>query len=359
MSLGPVMLDVTGTELSEDDRKRLLHPQTGGVILFSRNYQNPQQLSELVREIHALRRPRLIVAADQEGGRVQRFREGFQRLPAMGQLGEFYEQNSDHALGFARTVGWLAAAELLVYGVDLSFSPVLDLRHSISSVIGDRAFHHHPETVVHLANAFISGMREAGMEAVGKHFPGHGTVHGDSHHELPFDQRSFSTMEQTDLKPFRQVINTHLAAVMMAHVVYESVDTLPACFSRFWIETVLRQRLQFEGTVFSDDLSMAGAQSMGSYVERARQALQAGCDMILVCNDSDAADEVLESLKGYNNPVSQLRLVRMHGHPHYTSSNSLYRSRQWRQSVNAVQQFISDAPFTEAQDLFLPEEQLR
>ncbi len=351
MSLGPVMLDIAGLALNDEDRKRLRHPQTGGIILFARNYQSPQQLKALVEEIHALRNPRLIVAVDQEGGRVQRFREGFQHLPAMGLLGDQYDRDADRALAMSQTIGWIASAELLHYGVDVSFSPVLDLGHKISSVIGDRAFHTRPDVVSRLANAYIRGMREAGMEAVGKHFPGHGSVKGDSHHVMPVDRRSLATIEAQDLRPFRNVIQTHLAGIMMAHVVYPQADERAAGYSRFWIEQKLRQDLGFEGVVFSDDLSMSGAESVGGYPQRAQASLEAGCDMLLVCNQPSAADEVLESLGDYRNPVSQLRLVRMHGRP--TAENtSLFESQRWLSSTEQLQQFLQHSELTESDDLF-------
>jgi len=351
MSLGPVMLDIEGLALTDADRKRLLHPQTGGVILFARNYQSPEQLMDLVDEIHALRNPRLIVAADQEGGRVQRFKQGFQHLPAMGLLGDLYDREQEQALSLSETIGWIASSELLHYGIDLSFSPVLDLGHKISSVIGDRAFHTQPEIITRLANAYIRGMRAAGMEAVGKHFPGHGSVEGDSHHVMPFDRRSLSTIEAHDLVPFRRVIQTHLAGIMMAHVIYDQVDQQPAGYSSFWIEKMLRAKLGFEGVVFSDDLSMSGAETVGGYPERARASLDAGCDMLLVCNTPQGADEVLEYLQDYSNPVSQLRLVRMHGRPDQ-SNKKLFQTPQWKQSVEQLQQFLHDSELTETDDLF-------
>ncbi|MDJ0833511.1 MAG: beta-N-acetylhexosaminidase [Gammaproteobacteria bacterium] len=350
MSLGPVMLDVEGLVLTEQDRRRLLHPQTGGVILFSRNYESPEQLYDLVQEIHALRNPRLIVAVDQEGGRVQRFREGFQTLPPMAALGDLFDSDQQAAIQMSETVGWIMAAELLHYGIDLSFAPVLDLGHKISTVIGDRAFHTRPEIIVRLANALIRGMNQAGMEAVGKHFPGHGSVEGDSHHVMPFDRRSRDTIMAHDLVPFRQVIQTHLAGIMMAHVIYEQVDERPAGYSDYWIEQVLRQQLGFEGAVFSDDLSMSGAESVGGYPQRAQASLKAGCDMLLVCNNPAGADEVLDSLQDYNNPVSQLRLVRMHGHPR--DKKRLFKTPRWQQSVAKLHEFMHLARAADSDDLF-------
>ena len=330
MALGPVMLDIEGCSLSDADRRRLCHPQTGGVILFSRNYRDPQQLAELCRQIHELRDPRLLIAVDHEGGRVQRFRDGFQPIPAMGLLGDLYDDNPQRALQLAQTFAWMMAAELLHYGVDLSFAPVLDIGDPVSSVIGDRAFHRNPEAISHLANAWIRGMRSAGMEAVGKHFPGHGSVEGDSHHVMPFDRRSFADIELLDLVPFRRVIDTHLVGIMMAHVIYDQVDEHAAGYSRFWIETVLREQLGFDGIVFSDDLSMCGAESVGAYSERARRALHAGCDILLVCNNPDGADEVLDSLAGLFEPdFTQLRMIRLHGQAAHAG---LLESEDWHRA---------------------------
>ena len=349
MTLGPVMLDIKGCALDDEDRKRLMHPAVGGVILFSRNYQDREQLAHLCDEIHALRDPRLVITVDQEGGRVQRFREGFQALPAMGHLGDLYEQDPAQALQDAEIFAWVMAAELLHYGVDLSFAPVLDIGNPVSSVIGDRAFHRDPETVVHLANAWVRGMRSAGMEAVGKHFPGHGSVEGDSHHVMPFDRRSFVEIQDLDLVPFRRVIATHLTGIMMAHVIYDHVDENAAGYSNYWIETVLRKQLAFDGVVFSDDLSMSGAESVGGYPERARHALAAGCDILLVCNSPEGADEVLESLQGYANPTSQLRMIRLHGQ---AASTDLFRSRDWQTACEELQAFNQRLGLAESGDLF-------
>lgn len=351
MSLGPVMLDVEALSLNDADRKRLLHPQVGGVILFSRNYQSPTQLRSLCDEIRALRSPQLVIAVDQEGGRVQRFREPFQELPAMGQLGMLYDSDQGEAIQLAESFAWIMASELLHHGVDLSFAPVLDIADPVSSVIGDRAFHRDTAAITRLANAWIRGMKKAGMEAVGKHFPGHGSVSGDSHHVMPFDRRNFAEIEALDLVPFRRVIATHLTGIMMAHVIYEQVDPLAAGYSRYWIETVLRGQLQFDGIVFSDDLSMSGAESVGGYAERARLALAAGCDMLLVCNNPAGADEVLESLKAYANPTSQLRMIRLHARPAPVSLD-LYNTQQWQQAVKQLQQFKRRQGLSDSGDLF-------
>ena len=351
MSLGPVMLDVAGLSLTDEDRKRLAHQQVGGVILFSRNYESPEQLKALVDEIHAIRTPRLVVAVDQEGGRVQRFRDQFQDLPAIGKLGELYDQDQGKAIVCSETFGWIMTSELLYYGIDLSFAPVLDLGNPISSVIGDRAFHHQPEQVSRLANAWIRGMSEAGMEAVGKHFPGHGSVEGDSHHVMPFDRRDFNDIEQLDMVPFRRVINTHLTGIMMAHVVYEQVDSFSAGFSKIWIESVLRQQLGFEGVVFSDCLTMSGAATVGGYPERAKCSLEAGCDILLVCNNSEGADEVLESLRDYNHPTSQIRMIRLHGKPD-SSIHNLFNTPRWQQAITKLQAFNQQSTPSESGDLF-------
>jgi len=349
MTLGPVMLDVKGYELDGEDRRRLCHPQTGGVILFSRNYRDTRQLAQLCQEIHRLRDPRLLISVDHEGGRVQRFREGFQTLPAMGHLGDMYDTEPQQAVQLAETFGWLMCAELLHYGVDLSFAPVLDIGDPVSSVIGDRAFHRDPEIITHLANAWVRGMRAAGMEAVGKHFPGHGSVEGDSHHVMPFDRRSFADIEALDLVPFRRVIDTHLVGIMMAHVIYEQVDQQAAGYSRYWIETVLRGQLEFEGVVFSDDLSMCGAEAVGGYPERARRALDAGCDILLVCNNPEGADEVLDSLQGYSSPATQLRMIRLHGQQAHAD---LFTTAKWREACAQLAQFNRRLGLAESGDLF-------
>ncbi len=333
MSLGPVMCDIQGFRLTAEDRQRLCHEQVGGVILFSRNYKSPEQIKTLIDEIHQLRTPRLIVAVDHEGGRVQRFREGFQRIPPMRVFGELFDVDADLAIQKAETTGWMMAAELLHYGIDLSFSPVLDIGNPVSEVIGDRAFHQDPMIITRLANAWIRGMQKAGMEAVGKHFPGHGSVKGDSHHVMPYDDRHFDDIAVLDLLPFASVMKTHLAGIMMAHVVYEQVDSLAAGFSSFWIQQKLRHDLGFSGVVFSDDLSMAGAESAGSYAERARLSLEAGCDMLIVCNNEAGADEVIESLKDYNNPVSQVRLIRLHGQK---KQHNVFASQQWKDAKQVL-----------------------
>jgi len=315
MSLGPVMLDVEGLALTPEERERLRHPLVGGVILFSRNYESPEQLAALTHDIHILRDPRLLIAVDHEGGRIQRFRNGFTRLPAARRFGELYEENAKRAKRLATACGWLMAAELRAFGVDFSFAPVLDLDRGLSDVIGDRAFHHDPEIVVDLAHSFMSGMQRAGMAATGKHFPGHGGCQADSHVALPVDDRPLADILAEDVLPFERMIHFGLAGIMPAHVVYPQVDRQPAGYSRIWLKDILRGQLGFQGVVFSDDLSMVGAQAAGDIVARGRAALAAGCDMVLVCNDAAAAIRLLDGLGPLDDPVAHLRLVRMHGRP--------------------------------------------
>jgi beta-N-acetylhexosaminidase len=315
MSLGPVMLDLEGLELTPEERELLRHPQTGGVILFARNYADPQQLRALTRSIHELRAPHPIIAVDQEGGRVQRFRSGFSELPTPASLGRLYDADRFRGLEAARELGWLMAVEVLRHGLDISFAPVLDLGYGVSGVIGDRAFHRDPDTVARLAQAYVRGMREAGMSATGKHFPGHGAVREDSHTEKPRDPRRLADLMLADIVPFERLIEQGLAGIMPAHVVYETVDSKPAGYSRRWVQDILRARLGFQGVVFSDDLCMAGAELGTCHADRAELALEAGCDMVLVCNHRAAAVEVLESLEGYGNPAAQMRLARMHARP--------------------------------------------
>ena len=313
MSLGPIMLDLRGAELQADEREMLLHPLAGGVILFARNYRDPETLFALTSQIHALRKPGLLIAVDHEGGQVQRFHQGFTRLPPGRCFGELYEQDAHRALALVEQTGWLLASELLGVGVDLSFTPVLDLDSGVSSFLGSRVYHRSPEVVSRLGQGLVRGMRDAGMTAVGKHFPGHGNVKGDSHHEIPVDDRSYGAIYMADMLPFERLINAGLAAIMPAHVIYPQVDDKPAGFSQLWLKQVLRGRLNFQGVIFSDDISMAGAEVAGSYAERAYCALDAGCDMVLVCNNQAAAGALLDELKINADPASQLRLIRMHG----------------------------------------------
>lgn len=309
MSLGPLMLDLEGTELLPYERQRLQHPAVGGVILFARNIDRPEQVRALIASMRAVR-PELILAVDQEGGRVQRVKQGVTALPPLARLGERFEKDPAAALRSAREWGWLMAVEMLGLGFDISFAPVLDLDSGRSAVIGNRALHADPAVVVALAEAYIAGMHEAGMAATGKHFPGHGWVEADSHHAIPVDERTWTDIESRDLRPFAQLAG-QLDAVMPAHVIYSRVDAQPAGFSRHWLQTLLRTQLQFDGVIFSDDLSMEGASVAGDYGQRARAALDAGCDMVLVCNHPAGAQAVIEYLERHPPAVNQARLQRM------------------------------------------------
>ena len=310
MTIGALMLDLVSTQLTDEEASILQQPEVGGLILFSRNYTNPDQLKSLMTSIRAVR-PDVIVAVDQEGGRVQRFREGFTSLPPMANLGKLYQQDTKAACYSAKELGWLMAAELRAFDIDISFAPVLDVDWQQCSVIGDRAFASEPKALIDLSTAFMDGMHEAGMAATGKHFPGHGWVGADSHLELPIDDRSESDLDATDLQPFKALVSRGLDAIMPAHVVYSQIDPEPAGFSNYWLQEKLRRQLGFNGVIFSDDLTMEGASIAGSYPERCRRALDAGCDMVLVCNQPDAAKEVLHYLKqqpaSINSRISSMR----------------------------------------------------
>ena len=288
---GPLMVDVGGLTLTAEDKEVLAHPWVGSVILFSRNVDTPAQIKALTDEMRAVK-PDLWIAVDQEGGRVQRFREGFARLPAMRTFGDQYARDQVAALSASRACGQLMASEVKAVGVDFSFAPVLDLDGGISTVIGDRAFHSAVNPAIALQRAFIEGMKAAGMMTIGKHFPGHGSVAADSHTDLPIDDRSWNEIEAYDLRPFA-ALAAELDGIMPAHVVYPQIDPLPAGFSEYWLQTVLRQQLGFKGLIFSDDLCMQGAVDIGPITERVDVALAAGCDVVLICNDRGAVMEVL------------------------------------------------------------------
>jgi beta-N-acetylhexosaminidase len=299
LPLGPAVIDVVGPTLTDEDRNRLRHPAAGGVILFSRNYENPEQLSTLTTEIARLREPELLLCVDHEGGRVQRFREGFSTIPPMRTLGKLWDRDRDAARETARAIAYVVGAELAAHGVDFSFAPVLDLDYGSSSVIGDRALHFDPTAVGALGACIVKGFADAGMGAVGKHFPGHGYAEADSHVAVPRDERKFADILKKDLVPFRATIEAGLAGVMPAHVIYGQVDAEPAGYSKHWLQEVLRGKLGFQGIIFSDDLSMEGASVAGGVPERARAALAAGCDMVLLCNDPAGQEVLLDSLKDF------------------------------------------------------------
>lgn len=336
MSLGPIMVDVPGLVLTDDDRQRLLHPLVGGVILFARNYVSSAQLLLLTSEIRALRHPHLLIAVDHEGGRVQRFRTGFTVLPAMRALGRVWEHNPVQARHLAQDCGYVLAAELRAHGVDLSFTPVLDLDYGESAVIGDRAFHTDPNVVADLASALTSGLKAAGMGSVAKHFPGHGYVRADSHLSIPVDERSWHEIEQADLIPFARLVAGGITGIMPAHVIYPAVDSLPAGFSKMWLQDVLRGQLGFNGVIFSDDLSMEGARVAGDIVQRAQAALDAGCDMALVCNNCVAADAVLHGLRWQQSATSITRIARLHGQPHPLDMTALREQARYVEAVHRV-----------------------
>jgi len=307
---GPLMADVAGLTLTGAERLRLCHPLVGGVILFARNFSGSAQLKALTAEIHALRRPALPIAVDHEGGRVQRFRtDEFTRLPAMRSLGELWRVDREAALASAQAAGYVLATDLLAHGVDLSFAPVLDLDYGMSRAIGSRAFHPDPAVTTELASAVAKGMAAAGMGAVGKHFPGHGFVEADSHHEIPVDSRSFETLWDADMLPYRGGLGTQLTGVMPAHVIYPEVAPEPAGFSPYWLQDVLRERVGFEGLVFSDDLNMEGAAWAGDIVGRANAAWQAGCDMLLACNRPDVMDDLLARWQPAPRPEALARIA--------------------------------------------------
>ena len=300
------MVDIAGIALSEADRYRLMHPLVGGVILFTRNYETPEQLAELTGAISRLRNQPLLIAVDHEGGRVQRFKNGFTELPAMADLGEWWDRSPQGAVQAARALGFVTATELRARGVHLTFAPVLDLDWGRSGVIGNRSFHHDPEAVIALAGAFTAGLHLAGMACCGKHFPGHGWVEADSHIAIPVDERPLDDLE-ADLRPYRVL---QLDAVMPAHVIYPSVDRRPAGFSPVWLN-MLRQNFTHTGVIFSDDLSMAGASVAGDIVDRADAAWGAGCDMLIVCNAPESVDRLLKEWKPQTQADRGERIARL------------------------------------------------
>ncbi|MGR8933614.1 MAG: beta-N-acetylhexosaminidase [Gammaproteobacteria bacterium] len=322
LSIGPVMIDLEGLTLAGHERDMLRHPNTGAVILFKRNFADPEQVAALIRDIRAARNGDLLIAVDQEGGRVQRFQRGFTRLPPAAAYAR-------HSIELARDAGWLMAAEVLAVDADFSFAPVLDVDCGISTVIGDRSFAQDPLLAAELAGAFRGGMNAAGMSAVGKHFPGHGAVAVDSHLDLPVDSRTLEAIRSKDLLPFKKLIDSGLEGIMPAHVVYPQVDSRPAGFSTRWIRDILRAELGFGGAVFSDDLSMAGAAGAGDFVARAQFAQQAGCDMLLVCNNPQAAGRVLEALPMLTDAGREQRLLAMRGKPAATFTQ-LHDDRRWQ-----------------------------
>lgn len=311
-TIGPLMADIGGTSLSAEDREVLTHPLVGGVILFARNYADVEQLRVLTAELAALKSPRLLIAVDHEGGRVQRFRVGFTRVPAMRTVGKLYEESPERALDQAREYGATIGRELDEAGIDLCFAPVLDRDGGVSKVIGDRAFAETTELIVPLARAFRAGLNSVGLAATGKHFPGHGAVAADSHEELPVDRRPLADIQARDLQPFQALIDDGIESIMTAHVRFPAVDERPASFSRVWLRGLLRGEMHYNGAVFCDDLSMGGAKVVGDIAERARLALDAGCDMLPVCNDREAVLTLLDALPQRPRRLASARLRRLY-----------------------------------------------
>ena len=337
--MGPLMIDVDGCFVTAEDKEILEHPLVGGLILFTRNYHDPAQLSELTQQIKKHAKKEILIAVDHEGGRVQRFRDGFSRIPAMGKLWQACDENIQQAQLTARYAGQLMALEVHAVGIDISFAPVLDL-NGISDVIGDRGFHADEAKVTLLAQAFIDGMQSVGMKATGKHFPGHGSVKEDSHIALPVDHRSKEEIWQGDIKPFQQLIAQQaLAAMMPAHIIFPAVDDEAVGFSKKWLQQILRQALGFEGVIFSDDLSMAGASVVGGFVERAEAAQQAGCDMLLMCNDRAAAIEVIDQAQLDINKQSQMRIRQMLKPQHSLAAwSARAQSTVWQAAYKHIEQ---------------------
>ena len=337
MSLGPVMLDIAGIELTQEDQALLKHPVVGGVILFSRNYESPEQLSALTASIRTLRQPNLLIAVDQEGGRVQRFHDGFVRLPSAATFGNIYQQSPQTAQQMVKSAAWLMASELLAVGIDYSFAPVVDLDRGICQAIGDRAFSDNADVVTELALGWMHGVRLAGMVTVSKHFPGHGGVEVDSHLVLPRDDRDFNTLWQEDLLPFRHLVNQGVEAVMPSHIIYSAIDNTPAGFSSRWLQDILRKQMGFQGVIISDALDMAAAKEGGDFVERSKVALSAGCDQLLVCNNREAAIQVVEALADYDDPVAQARLVRLYGRC-FIPYERLIKNNHWKNNKQLLSQ---------------------
>ncbi|QPF37523.1 beta-N-acetylhexosaminidase [Acinetobacter sp. TTH0-4] len=334
--IGALMLDIAGTELTQEDIQLLQAPQVGGMILFSRNIESPPQVRALTDHMRRIR-PDILIAVDQEGGRVQRLKQGFSLLPAMGRLGDLYNTQPQKAVALAEQCGWLMAIEVLAVGIDFSFAPVLDL-NDVSDVIGDRSFAQNIQDIVPLASAFMQGMKRAGMANTGKHFPGHGSVKADSHVAAPVDSRSFEDIYAKDMQTFIQLM-PQLDALMPAHVIYDQIDPNPAGFSPYWIQTILRQKLKFDGVLFSDDLTMQAACVVGGADARIQAALKAGCDMGLVCNDRSAACTALEGINDLALP-NQERLERMRGKiPQLQLSTILELGDEWKKVRDTVEEF--------------------
>ena len=335
MTIGCLMLDLENTFLGREDIEMLQHPLCGGIILFTRNFESQQQINQLCSDIRKAAGKSILIAVDHEGGRVQRFHEKFSKIPAMGNFKKL-QQNEHITLSQIEDIGWLMAAEVIASGIDISFAPVIDIDSGLSRVIGDRGFSDDPLQVVKYASAFIQGMNNAGMLATGKHFPGHGSTEADSHYHLPIDPRSFSEIENLDLSIFKNLCDSKLQAVIPAHVVYSEIDEMPACFSKYWLQTILRDELGFDGTIFSDDLSMAGAKVIGTMVERADIALNAGCDMVLCCNDKQATYQLLDNLPQIKAEEKTARIEKMISKNKFGDFKNLQNLEQWQRCHNTL-----------------------
>lgn len=342
MPIAPLMLDLEGTVLTAEEKELLQHPFCGGLIFFSRNFESVEQLQVLIDEVRAAAPEDFLISVDHEGGRVQRFREGFTKLPALAKL---YEQSEDEpsALRAAHHHAWLMASELRAMGIDFSFAPVLDLNYGVSEVIGDRAFHSQADIVAKMATSYISGMHDAGMAATGKHFPGHGAVVADSHLEIPVDERGMAALDAADMRPFAHLIGQGMDAVMPAHVIYSEIDSQPAGFSKIWLQKILRQQLGFDGVIFSDDLNMEGASFAGNYAQRAEAAISAGCDMVLVCNNRPGVIQVMDEanidLTSATSQASMQRLERMKGRE-YMNRSALLDTQRWSEIESEMSAFV-------------------
>ena len=340
MNLGRLFVDIDGAELSPFDEDILRHPHIGGVILFSRNFKSIEQLHQLITVLRKLRTPPLLIAVDHEGGRVQRFREGFTHLPPAEWLGEIYDQAPEQASTLAYYFGWIIAAELRCLDIDLSFSPVLDLNHGLSAVIGDRSLHRCAQAVIALADSMVRGMSNAGMSAVGKHFPGHGGVSGDTHHANVIDRRTYSELVAHDLSVYTDQLLDTMGGIMCAHVRYPAIDQQPAGFSSVWLQGILREQLGFKGIIFSDDLTMIGAQTELDPLERVMLAFSSGCDVALLCNDRQAVETVLDRLNIPPRSDVQQRLASLRGRGDFGQTLAeLQRSDEHVSAIKALRTF--------------------
>ena len=322
MTLGPIIVSIEGKKLSEDDRHTLRHDAIGGVILFSENYEDREQLMELIRSIKKIKSPELIVCVDQEGGRVQRFREGFYKLPSFNELGKIYDRTKEEGLRASFLAAQVNALELMDVGIDFSFSPVIDIDHGLSDIIGDRSFHSIPEIVTELSNSYINGLKSIGMKAVVKHFPGHGGVMLDSHIDKPIDERFLDDLDN-DLMPFQSLFKKDVSAIMTAHICFPNIDSSMVTFSEYWLSDLLRQKFQFQGLVFSDDLSMGATEEIGLMEERINLALSSGCDVVICCHMKDQMNLIIESVhSNYRKSFdSKLEVMRPSGQSEFSYKN--------------------------------------